>query len=208
MMKSSFIRYDLASELLDPSDIFRNGEYRVLTVHGSFNQERACRFEEDFFYAQSTDQPVIPILISSYGGSVDQLNRMIDMIETSPVPVATIAKGACMSCGILLLAAGTKGYRWATRSSNLMLHDIEAGDINKTEDVLHGAKALKRYREHVFHRFDEHTGKDEGYWIKYMKEKGNVDIQLSANQAKRLKIIDHIGLPRLNVSVKVETSFE
>jgi ATP-dependent protease ClpP protease subunit len=206
--KNLLIEYKVAPELLDAVEILRRGEYKVVMVHGSFSQERANKFEEDFHIATLTGQPVIPILISSYGGSVDQLNRMIDLIETAPVPVATIARGMCMSCGSFLLASGTEGYTWASKSTNIMIHDLSAGDFNKAEDVLNDARALKRWKETVFYRLDEQTHKAKGYWMDTLKGKGNTDYYLSAGQAKRLKVIDHVGIPKLTVDISVTTKFE
>ena len=202
------IEYNVDRRLLDACEILRRGEYKHLTVHGSFNQERANKFEEDFHIATLTGQPIIPIMISSYGGSIDQLNRMIDIIETAPVPVATIAKGMCMSCGSFLLAAGTEGYRWASRGCSIMIHDLQAGDFNKAEDVLSDARTLKKWRELVFHRLDEQTHKEKGHWLKTLRGKGNTDYYLSAGQAKRFKMIDHVGIPRFKVNINMRTSFE
>jgi len=202
------IRYDVAKELLDAEEILRRGPYRTLLVHGAFGQERANKFESEFEAAVISGQPIIPILISSYGGSVDQLNRMIDIIETSPVPVATVAKGMCMSCGILLLAAGTEGYRWASKGTNIMVHDISDAAYGKAEDIISDVQYLKKYRELVFHRLDKQTHKRKGHWLNTLKGKGNTDWYMLPQEAKQLGVIDHIGIPSMKVKVTVKTTFE
>lgn len=202
------IRYDVARELLDAEEILRRGPYRTLLVHGAFGQERANKFESEFNEAILSGQPIIPILISSYGGSCDQLNRMIDIIETSPVPVATVTKGMCMSCGILLLAAGTEGYRWAAKSTSIMVHDIADANYGKAEDIISDASYLKKYRELIFARLDKQTHKKKGYWLSTLKGKGNTDYFLMPAEAKKLGLIDHIGIPNLTVKVSVKTTFE
>lgn len=196
------IRYTVGAGLNETA-IRTSLGYKYLTVHGSFDQEQGDKFEKDFFEAVDTGQPIVPILISSYGGAADQLDRMIDLMETSPVPIATIANGVAMSCGVLLLAAGTEDYRWAAKASSIMVHDITCGSWGKIEDMIADAKASERYRRMVYHRFDTHTGHNRGYWMKKMKELGNVDLSLTAKQAQAEGIIDHIGVPRLTISVEM-----
>ena len=56
-----------------------------------------------------TKVKIIPIIINSYGGQVYSLLAMLDMISSSKKTICTVATGKAMSCGSILLAAGTPG---------------------------------------------------------------------------------------------------
>lgn len=200
------IDYTIDPALDYDADMFRRGEYRWILIGGSINQDRGNKFEEDFHYCVSAEQPFIPIVISSYGGHTDQLNRIIDLIDSAEVPVATISKGMCMSAGTLLLAAGTPGYRWAASATSIMVHDVSSIELGKTEDLVANTKALKKYRDAIFQRFDRQTGHRKGYWARKLKDVGNVDMYLTARQAKQEGIIDNIGVPRMHVDISLEVT--
>ena len=202
------IDFDIDPALNYDYEMFRRGEYRWIQIGGSINQDRGNKFEEEFHYCITSEQPYIPIMISTYGGHTDQLNRMIDLMETATVPIVTIAKGMCMSAGAFLLAAGTEGYRYAARSSSIMVHDVTEGSFGKAEDIVANTKAMKKYRDAVFQRFDRHTGQKRNYWTKKLKKSGNVDMYLTARQAKAEGIIDNIGIPRMKISISLEVSID
>lgn len=202
------IDYEVDPRLDYDADMFRRGEYRWIQIGGSINQERGNKFEEDFHYCITSEQPFIPIMISSYGGHTDQLNRMVDLIETATVPVVTVAKGMCMSAGTFLLAAGTEGYRYAAKSCSIMVHDVTEGNHGKTEDMIAGTKALKKYRDSLFRRFDKQTGQPINYWAKRLKEAGNVDLYLTPRQAKDEGIVDNIGIPRMHVKISLDVTIK
>ena len=97
--------------------------------------------------------------------------------------------------------------------------DGSLGDINdfhntwrvtfsQTEDMISNAKALKKYRDAIFQRFDKHTGKKRNYWAKKLKESGNVDLCLTARKAKQEGIADHIGIPRMKVQISLDVTIE
>ena len=202
------IDYEIDPALDYDAQLFRRGEYRWILIGGSINQDRGNKFEEEFHACVTSEQPFIPIMISSYGGHTDQLNRIVDLMETSTVPVVTIAKGMCMSAGVFLLAAGTPGYRWISSTCTVMVHDVSSIDYGKTEDMISNAKALKKYRDAIFQRFDKHTGKKRNYWAKKLKESGNVDLCLTARKAKQEGIADHIGIPRMKVQISLDVTIE
>ena len=89
-----------------------------------------------------------------------------------------------------------------------MVHDVSSIDYGKTEDMISNAKALKKYRDAIFQRFDKHTGKKRNYWAKKLKESGNVDLCLTARKAKQEGIADHIGIPRMKVQISLDVTIE
>ena len=71
-----------------------------------FDEAAAAMFTKEMRKAQNTGQPVVPVIIDSYGGQVYSLMSMISDIKYSNLPVATIVQGKAMSCGAILFSFG------------------------------------------------------------------------------------------------------
>lgn len=179
---------------------------QVITVN-NFTEESANEFREEFYEAQNTGQDVIPIVIDSYGGSVDALISMLDVIEACPVPVATIAIGKAMSCGSILLTCGTEGYRYVAPRARVLIHPITSMSWGNLDDVNVKAKELKRLVKLCFHMMAKNCGLEKDFFINKMKEKRNADWILTPKECKKLNIAQHIGMPKFNVYIKTDVSF-
>lgn len=154
------------------------------------------------FYAQFSELEanpliqVIPIFISSYGGDTTGYFAMRDLIKTSDKPVATVGLGKAMSCGALLLAAGTKGLRFASEDTELMIHELSSGVQGKTTDIVGYSEDMNRVNKMVFRNLAKDTGTPVDLIFSHMHKRKNADWFFSAKTAKELGIIDHIGIPR------------
>lgn len=144
------------------------------------------------------DVRIIPIMVHSFGGDVHALLAMLDLIDGASKPVATIGIGKAMSCGAFLLAAGTKGYRYAAPNADIMLHEVSSGGWGKNTELQNNTKSTKRLNDLVFKDLAERsTVKDKKFFTKKLRALGNVDWYLSAMEYKKLGLIDHIGVPTL-----------
>jgi ATP-dependent Clp protease, protease subunit len=77
---------------------FRSENLPVVVRVNKFDEKAAEDFSRSVARAQNTGQPVLPIIIDSYGGQVYSLMSMISDIQHSRLPVATIVQGKAMSC--------------------------------------------------------------------------------------------------------------
>lgn len=163
----------------------------------SFNfsavKEFHCKFRA---LNEDTSVPVIPIVITSYGGSVYALFAILDILKTSRKPISTIAMGAAMSCGSVLLSSGTKGYRFAGSLTDIMVHEVATSTSGKVTEITHDIAQSKKLNKTIFRIMAENIGhKDPAFFIKEMKKRGNLDWFLTAHEAKELGLIDHVGVP-------------
>jgi ATP-dependent Clp protease protease subunit len=163
-----------------------------------FNDEAVSKFYDQFLkMSANSDTKIIPVVISSFGGQVHSLLPMLDIIKASNKPVATIALGKAMSCGAILLAAGTKGYRYAAPNADVMLHEVTSMSWDKSTNLQNDAKHVKRINDLLFQLVGDWSGKGRNYFLKQLKKKSNVDWYLTANESKRLGLVDHVGVPSL-----------
>jgi ATP-dependent Clp protease protease subunit len=139
----------------------------------------------------------IPVVISSYGGSVHNLAAMRDMIKAASKPVATIAIGKAMSAGIGLLACGTKGMRFAASDASMMIHEASSMAWGKSSDVTNEAKDLERATRQYLGNLAKDMGKKFKDLRKELDKHRNVDWYLSAKQAQKWGVVDHVGFPKI-----------
>lgn len=168
-----------------------------------FDDKSIQDFKEHFTRCIDTGQEIIPIYIDSPGGDVTAVLGMIDIIKSSPVPVATIALGFCASAGTILLSAGTEGYRFASPTSQLMLHDLSAGVYGKEEDIKTYTKFIDKLQDIIYNVYDDNCSKERGTFKKIIKKARNTEWYIDVNKAKEINLINHIGIPKFKYEVNV-----
>lgn len=147
---------------------------------------------------------VIPIIISSYGGDAHTLMALRDIIKSCSKPVATIALGKAMSAGACLLAAGTPGYRFASKHTVIMVHEVSSGQSGKSTDIQESALYVKNLNQALLQNLATDMGTSLKSVENLMRKKNNADWFITSKQAQKLGIIDHVMVPRL---VMLEAAF-
>jgi ATP-dependent Clp protease protease subunit len=132
----------------------------------------------------------IHLVISTYGGSVDEMFTLYDTIKFLPCPVNTIALGKVMSAGVLLLAAGTKGKRMIGASARIMLHPIAGGAEGNVFEVISESKEQKRIQKQLVTAFIKETNISKSKIDRIMGIGHNV--YMMPSEAIALGIVDKI----------------
>lgn len=179
----------------------------VIRVRGTFNEEMAEKFSNDMSKAHESGQPVIPVVIDSYGGQVYSLLDMISQIQSARVPVATICEGKAMSCGAMLFIFGTEGYRYMAEAATLMIHDVASWNHGKVEEIKAEAKETERLQKLIFSMAAKHLGKKEDYFLQIIHDKGHAEWYLTPKEAKKHNITNHVGTPEFLTQVTLEYKF-
>jgi ATP-dependent Clp protease protease subunit len=141
---------------------------------------------------------IIPIFIASYGGDTTVLAAMRDLIKSCPKPVATIAMGKAMSCGTGLLAAGTKGYRFSSPGSSVMIHQVSSGTGGKASDIVSDAASVQLTNNIMFKNLASDIGCTATELHSEIQKRNNADWYLTPAECIKWGIIDHIGTPRVH----------
>jgi ATP-dependent Clp protease protease subunit len=173
------------------------------------NDSAASDFSKSISRAHRTGQPVIPVLIDSPGGAVYSCLSMMSDIKHSNIPVATIAVGHAMSCGAVLLSCGTKGYRYCDPYATVMIHDVFSGCEGKTAEMKSHADQNEALSERLFKEMSKSCGlTDDNYFLDMIHKKKHAEWYLSPKDAKKHKIVDHIGNPDFHVDISVTMKFK
>lgn len=182
----------------------------LVVIHvRDFDQESATKFALEMKMAQRTGQSVIPVVVSSYGGSVYALLEMIDIVRASRVPVATIAIGKAMSAGAVFLASGTPGYRYAAPNATIMIHEVAAMLMGKNHEIQATAKEVDRLNTMLFQIMAKQAKKPPNYFLNVLKHVvGNGDWYMTAREAKKMGLVDYIKIPTFKIKINVDTVLE
>jgi ATP-dependent protease ClpP protease subunit len=149
---------------------------------------------------QQTGQWFLPLQIFSPGGDLFSLFGLIDVIEASPIPVATIAIGTAQSAGSALLASGHPGLRFVAPNATVMVHQASAKlPFQSIPDIEQDIRVFKTMNDRFLGQLDRCSGKAKGFWRRKLRDLEHRDLTLSALQSVRAGLADHVGLPVIGV---------
>ena len=172
--------YDIFSRLLNDRIIFLSDEVNDVTASLVVAQML-------FLEAQDPDKD-ISFYINSPGGSVTAGMAIYDTMQFIKCDVSTICIGMAASMGAFLLAAGTKGKRFALPHSEIMIHQPLGGAQGQASDIKIRADLILRTRDMLNKILAEKTGKP----VKTIEKDTDRDNFMTAEQALSYGLIDQI----------------
>lgn len=167
-----------------------------------FSEQTSREFSQQLHQVQQ--QSIVPVVIDSFGGDVYSLLSMIAEIQASEHTIATIVKGKAMSAGSFLAACGTPGYRFCDPEATYMIHEVSSMTWGKVSDLKADTEETDRLNKRLFRILADRCGQEAEYFLDQVHTKRHADWFLSAPQAKRHGLVDHVRLPRMSVSVQVK----
>ncbi len=192
--QGSVIGYDIYSRLLKDRIIFVGG------YEGEFTTDSANTLIAQLLYLDSDDNTKdINLYINSPGGMVTAGLAVYDTMQFIKAPITTICMGMAMSFGAVILAAGSKGKRYALPNSRIMIHQPLVGGISgQATDILVEAKEMSHTRRILEEIMAKHTGQTFDKINKDM-ERNNY---MSAEEALKYGIIDEVIMGAKAVALK------
>jgi ATP-dependent Clp protease, protease subunit len=130
----------------------------------------------------------IHIYINSPGGVVTGGMAIYDTMNFLQCDIVTYCIGMAASMSTVLLAAGTKGKRFALPNSRVMIHQPSGGAGGQTADIAIAAREILRWRKTLNDALSRHTGKPADQ----IEKDSDRDYYMSAQEAKDYGIVDHV----------------
>jgi ATP-dependent Clp protease protease subunit len=182
--QGSVIGYDIYSRLLKDRIIFVGG------YEGEFTTDSANTLIAQLLYLDSDDNTKdINLYINSPGGMVTAGLAVYDTMQFIKSPITTICMGMAMSFGAVILAAGSKGRRYALPQSRIMIHQPLVGGISgQATDIIVEAKEMAHTRKILEEIMAKHTGQTFAKVSNDMER----NFYMSAEEAKTYGIIDEV----------------
>jgi len=140
-----------------------------------------------FLEAEEPDRDIY-IYINSPGGMVTSGMAIYDTMRYIKPDVVTTCMGQAASMGALLLAAGTKGKRFALPNTRIMIHQPMGGVEGQASDIEIHAKEIVKLKQRLNNILAEATGQP----IEKIVEDTDRNYFMSAEESKEYGIIDDV----------------
>jgi ATP-dependent Clp protease protease subunit len=172
--------YDIYSRLLKDNIIF-------LGTAIDDNVANAIVAQMLFLESEDPDKD-IQIYINSPGGSVTAGLAIYDTMQFVKNDIVTYCIGQCASMGAHLLAAGTKGKRFALPNARIMIHQPSGGAQGQATEIEITFKEIQRLKENLAATFAKHTGQS----LKKVMRDMDRDYFMGAEEALEYGIVDKV----------------
>jgi ATP-dependent Clp protease protease subunit len=180
------VTYDIYSRLLKDRIIFICGQ------NGAIATDSSNILIAQLLYLDAEDSGKdISLYINSPGGMITAGLAVYDTMQFIKSPVTTICMGMAMSFGAVLLAAGTKGKRYALTHSRIMIHQpliYGSGLSGTASEVGIETKELIYTKRKLSEIIAKHTGKT----IEQILRDTDKNYYMSAREAKEYGLIDEV----------------
>jgi ATP-dependent Clp protease protease subunit len=164
-------------------------ENRIVFLIGEISYARAAEVIMKILYLDNLKRDSeISLYINSPGGSVDDTMAIYDTIRFVGSPVATYCIGRAQSGGAVVLAAGTKGRRFALPHAKIMLHQVWGGVSGQAADIKIQAEEILKAKTMINEILSKHTGQS----IEKIAAETERDRYMTADEAKEYGLIDEV----------------
>ncbi len=164
---------------------------RVIYLNGEITSESALSVITQIKYLASKSNDDIHLVINSKGGSVSDGFAILDMMDGVDCDIVTIATGIAASMGALLLSAGAKGKRYATKNAEIMIHQPLGGVQGQATDISLVADHIQKIKRKLSLFLAERCNKE----LSAISEDMERDYWMSSKKAKKYGIVDVVGYP-------------
>ena len=174
--------YDIFSRLLKD---------RIIFLAEDVNDTSASLVVAQMLFLESEDPDKdINLYINSPGGSITAGMAIYDTINYIKCPVSTICIGMAASMGAVLLTSGTKGKRFATPNSEILIHQplISGGLSGQATEIKIHADHMVKTREKLNRILSEKTGQP----LDVINRDTERDNYMTAEEALKYGLIDAI----------------
>ena len=162
---------------------------RIIFLGSEVNDDVANRLCAQILLLAAEDgEKDINLYINSPGGSISAGMAIYDTMVLAPCDVATYAMGMAASMGEFLLAAGTKGKRYALPHARILMHQPLGGVTGSAADIAIQAEQFAVIKKEMFRLNAEFTGQP----IERIEADSDRDRWFTAPEALDYGFVDHI----------------
>jgi len=186
--------YDLPSRML---------QERIIFVIGPIEDGMASSICMQLLFLEAQNpKKEIAMYINSPGGVVTSGMAIYDTMQFIRCPIATLCIGQAASMGSLLLAAGSKGMRYALPNARIMVHQPSGGFSGQASDIQRHAEDILKMKRRLNEIYVKHTGQP------YDKIEATLDRDhfMTADQSKEFGLIDRVLSSRDEMDIATDAT--
>ena len=172
--------YDIYSRLLKD---------RIIFIGTAVDDHIANLVIAQMLFLQMEDpKKDIHLYVNSPGGSVTAGLAIYDTMQFVTCDVTTYCMGMAASMGAVILAAGTKGKRFALPNSDIMIHQVSGGAQGTASDVERSVEYMYKLKHRLNRILAHHTGKS----VEEVERDADRDYYMSADEACKYGLVDEV----------------
>jgi len=162
---------------------------RIIFLGTPINDQIASLIIAQLLYLEHEDPDKdINLYIHSPGGIIAAGLAIYDTMQLVRPEVSTICVGLTASMATVILAAGTKGKRYALPHSTIHMHQAVGGAQGQAADIEIAAREIMRLQDLIRNILAKHTGQP----MDKIAHDTDRDFYLNADQAVEYGIVDQI----------------
>jgi len=131
------------------------------------------------------------LMICSEGGDMSAAFALIDVMNSSAVPIKTVGLGQIASAGLMIFLAGSQGRRVLTPNTSILSHQFSWGSEGKSHELFATVKEFELTQQRMIAHYQRCTGLDLDQ-IKTALLPPH-DVYLTAQEALALNVCDSVG---------------
>jgi len=180
---------------LDLSDFDFETKCKTVCLYGEIAEEVSKEIISSLYFFNDNEflkEKPINFLITTEGGNVQDMFAIYDCMRDikSKCNIQTYGVGKVMSAGVLLLAAGSKGFRKLGRNCRLMLHPVSGGQFGSLSELETDIKEVRWYQTQFIKALAHETKMPLEKIHKIFD--GREDIYFNAEEALKWGIVDEL----------------
>lgn len=164
-------------------------EQRIIFLNWPINNDVAALVIKQLLYLQYENKTAdVHLYINSPGGSVSSTLAIYDTMQFLEAPIHTYCMGLAASGAAVLLAAGTKGKRYALPNAKVMIHQPYGQVGGQVSDIEIQAQEILKERERLNEILAKHTGQP----VEVIARETDRDKYYHASEAKAFGLVDEV----------------
>lgn len=151
--------------------------------------------------AENPDEDIY-LYINSPGGSVTAGMAIYDTMQYVKPDVVTVGMGLAASMGQFLLTAGTKGKRYITPHTRVLMHQPSGGAGGSATDIRINAELILNMKRELAEIIAEATGKS----VEQIDRDFDRDKWFTAQEALEYGFVDHVVSGQQEIGTKTSNA--
>ena len=169
-------------------DVSTDTTKRAVSLTGPITADAALMVMAEMLSMDAQSRDPINFVISSPGGDVLYGLAIVDMMRHIQAPVATYAIGLAASMAAIILAAGSRGCRYAFQHTRIFLHQAHAKLSGKTDDLASEYGLHMSFTSEIEDVLFCSTGRTRSQIRMALRK----NMYMAATEARAFGIIDHV----------------
>ena len=167
--------------------------HRVIFLTGEINSQTVERViaQIQFLEARAPEGDIFLYINNSPGGDVHSGFALVDEMNRCECDIVTIGTGICASMAAFILSCGTKGKRFVTPLSEVMIHQVLGGASGQASDIERTAAHIVKVKKKINTILSKMTGQP----IEKIELDCDRDYYMDAHEAVSYGLADRIGVP-------------